>query len=765
MASIDELDFVGLARTFVNATEKAGWFGWGMGTDEDSVDMVRDAIKRLPEDQRAEAFKKLDAEVRSMDSDGEGLREILIGEYSGSDETQILKNFGLPDDKVFSDGQDEVEAGLSSDINASEDVVPDYDRYGDEGSFHDPARRFKKEPKPGAEEPEDSEAIDPGAPPMTPEEAAQVREWASGVADNVSEGWGNFKEGAKDVWDALPRRQGPAPKESAIPPLPPMSDEDIIEQTLGNPAGKEHVYIDPQTGELKSNREVEVPDFIQEPPEMPNTDGMTPEAKTQAMAEYNAKLHQFNNAKASHAAAVAQNKKLEENAGRMNNAALNPNFKSDVIPQNQRDNLNRFDEFKITSRARQHNANERKRVKAAQEKMDKFNEMGSDNRYNGLRSWYQERNAQEANNANNPYRGRSFSDLDPEERLKLRDAWRNKLQQDAIERSEMRQAGAKRWDAADLEQAKAESQQKTMPVAHSDGTITHMPYDEYDKWAQSQGKRTIAEMRRDKDKMENTGAFPTVYNDKGVETAYDGSVHPQNPFENPFAQQEVLNSMQEKDPLAGLETPEEQARRKVAEKHGISVEEMDKRRASGGLPEHIRAWRDMETDEVPPEIMNQRFHGSQIRDAQNKVFELEDAVEMGKEIEANQAYGAGSGSSMPEIPQAPEEIPETAPLPAHDDWNRRGGAPREYSMDELGFEPIDMSPQGEPHEYSWMFDETDMDADMERIGSPLNIGADFEDVHFSDDVYEPGDYVPPLPGTDEYLEEEEDEYMRQIYGY
>jgi hypothetical protein len=750
-----------MARQLMDAAEPQSlWFG----TDDTGFTRVANMIKDYKGDKTA-LVNELD-KIIGESGDWEGLRDMIQSEFSGDDEDAMAEKFGFAKENLFSKHADEVYA------DPDRIHEPNFNEFGPENL------RDEDNPLADPKEPEAEPYVpfpDPderGTRPdqMTPEDIQQIRDFGGRVKD----GFNDFKDGVGNVMDMLPRKQPQeGPKPGAIPELPPMTEENLMAQTRGefDPTNRT-TYIDPTTGQLMSDQLMQVPDERGAQPQMPNFEGMSDQEMVNAQAQFAQDSLAYANNPANRANALKINSELQKKAHGLNDRALNPQLDKRALTNEQRKNMSDFDVFKMESRQRQHNALANKRAKKNQSTMDSYNEMFTDPRYNEMASYYKTRNAEQANNPLNPFRGRSMESLNPQEMMKIKQGFRQHKTKEAFEAQEMRNAGNRRWNEADLEEAKKSHNAGKMAVGHADGTMTYMEPDEYDKWAQSQGKRTIAEMRRDKDTMPNQGAFPTEFNDKGVETSFDGSVHPQNVFENPFAQQAMMDQQAREDnPLAGLQTPEEQAAQSVADKHGISVDEMRKRQASGGLPEHIRAWRDMETDEVPPEILAQRAQGSQLRDAQNQVFQLEDAVGMAQKAERNQAFNAGSGASMPPqdpVPQPPQK--QQAPLPAPNDWGRRGMGPPEsmnYDMSELGFEPVaSAEPRGERHESSWMFDQGyDMDAEMSRIGSPLNIGADFQDVSFSDDVYQPGDYVPPLPGTDAYLEEEEDEYMRSIYGY
>ena len=255
------------------------------------------------------------------------------------------------------------------------------------------------------------------------------------------------------------------------------------------------VFVDPRTGMLGAGG------LLTEPgqPDRPEPLDMNT-ATANDIFEYQQQLDAFNNANANIANVKSLNSKTLGEAGKINQAALGAPGAAGAKNK---------------------------------ETLDKYFNIAKDRRYNEFQNWFNERNAEEANNPRNPYRGKSINDLSPQELINLRDDWRDLKMQGAIDKQSgpvgPKGPAGMPGELTDKD-IRDELSKRAMPVVGSDGKLRYVDFDDYDEMQKKKGLPTVAEMREAKAKTGQT-AFPNQFSDKGVRQTWDGQQHPDNVFE------------------------------------------------------------------------------------------------------------------------------------------------------------------------------------------------------------------------------------------
>jgi hypothetical protein len=112
-ADFRHLDLNAIAKTFIEATFNPEVFSHGgsgpLGLPGEGGTIERDIIQiaRLAQQYGPEFVNALDRVVRASNTEKQGIRDILIGEYSGGDEDDVLGAFYYPSDDLFGQSDDE----------------------------------------------------------------------------------------------------------------------------------------------------------------------------------------------------------------------------------------------------------------------------------------------------------------------------------------------------------------------------------------------------------------------------------------------------------------------------------------------------------------------------------------------------------------------------------------------------------------------------------------------------------------------------------
>lgn len=611
-----------MARQLVEASKGGGGlekiFG---GTDDDVFEDIMGRVSQLPKEEKQRVVAGINTYLTQEGVDNNGytnLRDMIKGEFSNMDwgegeEDAAMQAFGLARDNLIGQHEDEIIAG------EGEDNTVDFNRPTE---LPEPGDVNKREPEPPAE---DDEGIRRG-----PEENAREAEKAR---EEGNEELAKFFEGPFVPLKDVPEGEQVIGREP--PELDPMEVEEKKPEDFFNFHGLNTTLIEgPEGPEIHGVKPFDVPD-VGPPPERriatPEQLEKNPDAQTELDIMHRLDLEQHQKAIKQAAGIKGANEKMVEKAKADNAAALQPKpFQAPNFVGGDA----KFNEFKAQVAERQWRDQQNKRIKANEALMKNFQEINPsspkfDSRYRQMSSWYANKFGEGA---------KPMSEMTPSEALELKQMFREDVQRQAIARAEAR--APKLYTDEDVERALRE--QGAMQVAEDDGRggvrTRWMAGDQYDDWNASRGMPTRRQMQTartarfaDPDDPNSKGIFSLRElkpehggrEGSGVMGDWQGNVNPQDPFRNPA----------EPEP-PGLPTPEEQAEMQVAQKFGLTLEELRKRRQVGSLPPHLKAYRNLETDVIPPEIEQLYLNNQAITEAQNRVNQLEQAVEMAREIEA-----------------------------------------------------------------------------------------------------------------------------------
>ena len=662
-----------------------------------------------------------------MDNNGyTNLRDMIKGEFSNvdageGDEDEAMQAFGLARDDLIGQHEDEIIAG------EKEDNTVNFDR---KTKLPDPADVNEREPEPPAE-----------GDPIDPEQRAEQ------AREEGNEDLAKFFEGPDHpIVEVQKEQEMEEPAE-----LDPMEVQERRPQDFFDFDGLNTSITEGPAGpQIRGVKPFDVPD-VGPPPERkiatPEQLEQNPNAQTELDIMHRLDLEQHQKAIKQAAGIKGANEQMINKARADNEAAMQP--RPFQVP-NFAGGDAKFNEFKAQVAERQWKKAQNDRIKANEALMKNFQEINPsspkfDSRYRQMSSWYANKFGAGA---------KPMSEMTPMEAVALKKEFREDVQRQAIARAEAR--APKLYTDEDVERALKE--QGAMQVAEDDGRggvkTRWMAGDQYDDWNASRGMPTREQMKTAKEEG-HKGGFGLkelkpehgVREGSGVMGDWQGNINPQDPFRNPA----------EPEP-PGLPTPEEMAEMQVAQKHGMTVEELRKRRANPGMSPALQAYRNLETDVIPPEIEQLYLNNQAITDAQNRVNQLEEAVEMAREIEAAQQQQAPiatpdpreallySGPDHPivDVPDPREALLNSGPnYPIVEVQDPReallNSGPNYPIVDVPGAQPaipplqdvIDSIPQtlmdieGIPYDESGPLD-MDFDEELRRRHAPGSVGAFFD---------------------------------------
>ena len=621
-----------MARQLVEASHGGGGLEGvlGVGTDDKKFQDIMGRVSGLEPEEKQRVVTGIDNYLRQEGVDNNGytsLRDMIKGEFSNVDagdgeEDAAMQAFGLARDDVFGQDQDEIMAG------EGEDDTVDFNRPTELPKIEEVNKR---EPEPPAED--DFEA----------QNAQKAKEARAEGNDPLAD----FLEGKVDdrkIIDVPADEQMNAPaQKQEMPELEPMEVQDKAPEDFFNFKGlNTSIKEGPDGPAIHTTKPFDIPELGPAPQKQIATPEMlaeNPAAQQLLNLQHTEDLRQHNQQVNQAMGLKAMNEQMKDKAEADNAAALQPQaFQAPNFQGGDKD----FNDFKVQVAERQWRDQQNERLKANEALMQHFQELNPasdkfDSRYRGMAEWY----------ANQSFADKKLSEMTPMEAIALKKRFREDIQNQAIARANAN--APKLYTDEDVE--KALKEQGAMQVAEDDGrggvTTRWMQGDQFDDWNASRGMPT-------RDQMQNDGANVFTHQElkpehgvrpgSGVMGDWQGNVDPRDPFRNPAAPE-----------VPGLPTPEEQAEMQVAQKHGMTVEELRQRRANPGMSPALRAYTNLETDKMPPEIEQLYLNNQAITDAQQKVDQIGEAINMAKEIEA----GLAQQNAVRPLEDVIDSIPQT----------------------------------------------------------------------------------------------------------
>lgn len=152
----------------------------GLGTDEDAFYRVRDMIERMDPQEAQDLVNRIDDEILSLSNGAEGLRDLIIGDFSTVEETDLLKDFGFPTDSTPSLdwANKNTEGSLRSDFSQFGNKGAMYNQRSPDPAWEELKEAFNIQGAP-TEVPGQAPEVAPEAAPTAPEAAPQMPDEAS----------------------------------------------------------------------------------------------------------------------------------------------------------------------------------------------------------------------------------------------------------------------------------------------------------------------------------------------------------------------------------------------------------------------------------------------------------------------------------------------------------------------------------------------------------------------------------------------------------
>ena len=415
-------DYQTLARRLHNAVSSI------KGTDEDEIEAVANILEKRFKNprSRSKAINAINEKFTTL-SGGEGLREALTDDYNNwdfgkGDEDAIIGRFGYAEHDFFTDSKEESDA-MNGNMGGVEES--NFSNIGRDGEFkserdiqvQDAYDDYLQEQENKPQTDEVPVAPVAGPAPAAPAPTEAPNETGPGLPEPPGGDTSPAYEYLTEQPTAPEEGHGFAPGDYR-PEQHPEGTSTESDVTFSD------TYLD-GSGNLTRDelrKEAKVPDM----PEMPDSEGgdffglvekyqMAVMARNLVLGE-NEKIRAYNDKRELDA--------QKSNERTRNEATIQPDLAQKRIGTDKRGrpiHESSSDAFagQVAGRERARNAQQDGKT------LKSFNDMRDEPDSAGMRAWYRKRNAEEGGNRDNPYGGKSFDALEPQEQVKLHQFYKN----------------------------------------------------------------------------------------------------------------------------------------------------------------------------------------------------------------------------------------------------------------------------------------------------------------------------------------------------